>query len=55
MTEKLKPFFDEVQAHYDLSEDFYELFLDPTRTYSCAYFKEADMSLEQAQLENCTT
>lgn len=50
MSGKLKPFFEEVQAHYDLSDDFYELFLDPTRTYSCAYFREASMSLEEAQL-----
>ena len=42
--------FDDVQAHYDLSDDFFRLFLDPTQTYSCAYFEREDMSLEQAQL-----
>lgn len=31
---KLQPHFDEVQAHYDLSDDFFALFLDPSRTYS---------------------
>ena len=31
--------FDDVQAHYDVSDDFFALFLDPTRTYSCAYFE----------------
>jgi cyclopropane-fatty-acyl-phospholipid synthase len=46
----LKPHFEEVQAHYDLSDDFFRLFLDPTRTYSCAYFERDDMTLEQAQL-----
>ncbi|SIR99687.1 cyclopropane mycolic acid synthase family methyltransferase [Williamsia sterculiae] len=46
---ELEPFFDNVQAHYDLSDDFFELFLDPSRTYSCAYFKEDDYTLEQAQ------
>lgn len=46
---RLKPFFDQVQAHYDLSDDFFALFLDPTRTYSCAYFEQPEMSLEQAQ------
>ena len=35
----LKPHFEDVQAHYDLSDDFFALFLDPTRTYSCAYFE----------------
>jgi cyclopropane-fatty-acyl-phospholipid synthase len=46
----LQPHFDDVQAHYDLSDDFYRLFLDPTQTYSCAYFKRDDMTLEQAQI-----
>ena len=50
MTEKLKPFYENVQAHYDLSDDFFALFLDPSRTYSCAYFREEDMTLEQAQI-----
>jgi cyclopropane-fatty-acyl-phospholipid synthase len=39
-----------VQHHYDLSDDFYRLFLDPTQTYSCAYFERDDMTLEQAQI-----
>ena len=38
MSEKLTPHFEEVQAHYDLSDDFFRLFLDPTMTYSCAQF-----------------
>src|ERR1700710_1747481 len=46
----LKPHFEDVQAHYDLSDDFFRLFLDPTQTYSCAYFERDDMSLEEAQL-----
>ncbi|QNI05278.1 class I SAM-dependent methyltransferase [Mycobacterium kubicae] len=46
----LKPHFEDVQAHYDLSDDFFALFLDPTRTYSCAYFERDDMTLEEAQL-----
>src|SRR5882757_4387007 len=49
MTE-LTPHFEDVQAHYDLSDDFYRLFLDPTQTYSCAYFERDDMSLEEAQI-----
>ncbi len=46
---KMKPFYQQVQSHYDLSDDFFKLFLDPTLTYSCAYFERDDMSLEQAQ------
>jgi cyclopropane-fatty-acyl-phospholipid synthase len=50
MAEKLTPHFEDVQAHYDLSDEFFALFLDPTRTYSCAYFERDDMTLEQAQI-----
>ena len=46
----LKPFYKNVQSHYDLSDDFFALFLDLTWTYSCAYFERDDMTLEEAQL-----
>jgi cyclopropane-fatty-acyl-phospholipid synthase len=46
----LTPHFEEVQSHYDLSDDFYRLFLDSTQTYSCAYFERDDMTLHEAQL-----
>ena len=39
-----------IMRHYDLSDDFFRLFLDPTQTYSCAYFEREDMTLEEAQL-----
>ncbi|MCV7312151.1 cyclopropane mycolic acid synthase family methyltransferase [Mycobacterium paraffinicum] len=42
--------FDDVRAHYDLSNEFFALFQDPTRTYSCAYFPHEDMTLQEAQL-----
>ena len=48
-TDDLTPHFEDIQAHYDISDDFYRLFLDPTQTYSCAYFERDDMSLEEAQ------
>ena len=38
-----------VSSHYDVSNDFYALWLDQRRVYSCAYFKNADDSLDQAQ------
>ena len=41
---------DNVQAHYDLSNEFFALFQDPTRTYSCAYFPREDMTLHEAQV-----
>ena len=38
-----------VSHHYDISERFYDLFLDANRQYSCAYFKNENDTLEQAQ------
>ncbi len=40
-----------IQAHYDVGNEFYRLWLDPTLTYSCAIWEEgeADDQLEQAQ------
>jgi cyclopropane-fatty-acyl-phospholipid synthase len=46
----LRPHFEDVQSHYDLSDDFYRLFLDPSQTYSCAYFERDDMTLAEAQV-----
>lgn len=37
-----------IADHYDLSNDFFKLFLDPSMMYSSAVFKDADMTLEQA-------
>ncbi len=42
---------EKVQYHYDLGNDFYKLWLDETMSYSCAYFKSPDDSLEKAQLQ----
>jgi cyclopropane-fatty-acyl-phospholipid synthase len=39
-----------VAHHYDLSNDFYRLWLDDDMQYSCAYWTEADEDLEAAQL-----
>ncbi len=46
---KMRPPFEDIQAHYDISNDFFGLFQDPTRTYSCAFFEREDMTLEEAQ------
>ncbi len=39
-----------IAYHYDLSNDFYRLFLDESLTYSCALFDPPNLSLHQAQL-----
>ncbi|MGH2937504.1 MAG: class I SAM-dependent methyltransferase [Solirubrobacterales bacterium] len=39
-----------ISAHYDLGNDLFSSFLDPTMMYSCAYFPRADATLEEAQL-----
>lgn len=38
-----------VSAHYDISNDFYSLFLDKTFTYSCAYFKDPSDTIDKAE------
>ena len=40
-----------IVEHYDLSNEFFSLWLDPSMTYSSAYFKTKDLSLENAQYE----
>ncbi|MFZ0902586.1 MAG: cyclopropane mycolic acid synthase family methyltransferase [Mycobacterium sp.] len=46
---KLRPFYEESQSIYDVSDEFFALFLDPTMGYTCAYFEHDDLSLEEAQ------
>jgi cyclopropane-fatty-acyl-phospholipid synthase len=41
---------ENVHRHYDLSNDFYRLWLDSQLVYTCAYFKSPSMSLEEAQI-----
>jgi cyclopropane-fatty-acyl-phospholipid synthase len=40
-----------IEAHYDISHDLYELFLDKDMQYSCAYWREGTTTLDQAQLD----
>lgn len=40
-----------IQYHYDVSNDFYRLFLDPQMVYSCAYFRRGEDSLADAQTQ----
>ena len=40
----------QVRFHYDVSDEFYRLWLDPLQIYSCAYYAQAGMTLAQAQL-----
>ena len=47
----LKGSKENILAHYDLSNNFYNLWLDPTMTYSCAFFKNNAVSLEEASVE----
>jgi cyclopropane-fatty-acyl-phospholipid synthase len=39
----------QIEFHYDLSDDFYALWLDPRRVYSCAYYAKPELTLAQAQ------
>ncbi len=47
--DEMKPYYEESQGIYDVSDDFFALFLDPTMGYTCAYFERDDMTLEEAQ------
>lgn len=40
-----------IQYHYDVSNAFYQTWLDPRMVYSCAYFENGDETLEEAQLK----
>lgn len=42
---------EDIHHHYDLGNDFFALWLDETMSYSCAYFKNADDTLYQAQIQ----
>lgn len=48
----LTPHFEDIQAHYDLSDDFFGVFQDPTRKYSCAFFTGPNATLSEAQIAN---
>ncbi|CAM4262202.1 class I SAM-dependent methyltransferase [Bordetella tumbae] len=39
----------QIEFHYDLSDEFYAMWLDPRRVYSCAYYRTPEMNLAQAQ------
>lgn len=38
-----------IRSHYDVGDEFFELFLDPTMAYSCAVWERPDMTLQEAQ------
>ncbi|MES0883218.1 class I SAM-dependent methyltransferase [Roseibium sp. SCP14] len=42
---------DDIAFHYDVSNDFYRLFLDPKMVYTCAYFTDWDNDLATAQTD----
>ncbi|WP_428644511.1 class I SAM-dependent methyltransferase [Roseibium sp.] len=42
---------DDIAFHYDVSNDFYELFLDPRMVYTCAYFRDWSNDLATAQTD----
>jgi cyclopropane-fatty-acyl-phospholipid synthase len=46
----LKPNYELLQSIYDISDEFYALFLGPTMGYTCGYYKKAGFTRDQAQL-----
>ncbi|AHC24225.1 MULTISPECIES: cyclopropane mycolic acid synthase family methyltransferase [Mycobacteriaceae] len=51
-TTDMRPHFEDIQAHYDLSDDFFGVFQDPTRKYSSAFFTGPSVTLSEAQIAN---
>src|SRR5688572_22196794 len=47
---ELSPFYEESQSIYDISDEFFALFLGPTMGYTCGYFERDDMTLDESQL-----
>ena len=47
---ELDPFYEESQSIYDVSNEFFALFLGPTMGYTCSYFERDDMTLDEAQM-----
>ena len=47
---ELDPFYEESQSIYDVSNEFFALFLGPTMGYTCSYFERDDMTLDEAQI-----
>ena len=47
---ELEPYYEESQSIYDVSNDFFALFLGPTMGYTCSYFERDDMTLDEAQI-----
>ena len=45
----LSPYYEESQSIYDISNDFFALFLGPTMGYTCGYYEREDMTLEESQ------
>ena len=46
----LTPYYEESQSIYDISNDFFALFLGPTMGYTCGYYERDDSTLEESQL-----
>lgn len=49
-TPELSPFYEESQSIYDVSNEFFALFLGPTMGYTCSYYEREDMTLDEAQI-----
>ena len=45
----LTPYYEESQSIYDVSDDFFALFLGPTMGYTCGYYEHEEMTLDESQ------
>ena len=47
---ELSPYYEESQSIYDISDEFFALFLGTTMGYTCGYYERDDMTLDESQL-----
>ena len=45
---ELAPYYEESRSIYDISNEFFALFLGPTMGYTCGYYEREDMTLDEA-------
>ncbi len=50
----LTPHYEESQSIYDISNEFFALWLGPTMGYTCGYYEREDMTLEESQNASST-
>ena len=54
VSDDLTPYYEESQSIYDVSNEFFALWLGPTMGYTCGYYERDDMDLMNPRMPNST-